>query len=146
MDTGMASQIIAPKPLTFQTLSPGWYTKAITGKRKRPPSKICQPLIVSRVRPFHAVREKYNTLSEYATIETSNKTRPIGVALLLRSSGHAARTTPLIHSNKQKIVTGPNRCRKKRAEIRLINTGLVATASEPSPAETCRMAITYRPR
>lgn len=79
-------------------------------------------------------------------MQSINKAIPPGVAKLFLNKGQAASNTPPIQSIRLTTVIARKRLPNMSAFIRLNSTGLVAMASEPKPADTLRMASTYKPR
>jgi hypothetical protein len=70
-----------------------------------------------------------------------NKAKPPGVACAAANNGQAAITTPVRHNIRLKITFVLIFFLSTKAVIRLMNTGLVAIASDPKPGEMYCIAM-----
>ncbi len=72
--------------------------------------------------------------------------KPPGVTYASLKKGQAAHTTPAEQMVNASISGRVNFFFRKKTDIKLMNTGLVAVDSDPIPAETVCIATTYNPK
>ncbi|MCY1523648.1 hypothetical protein D9M68_585520 [compost metagenome] len=71
---------------------------------------------------------------------------PLVVTRASSNKGQAAKSTPAVPKKSAINNHGVSLLFSKKTEKKLIRTGLIATASAPTPAVTSCMAIIYSPR
>ena len=72
----------------------------------------------------------------------NNKINPLTVIEAFFNKGHEATTTPAVPKIKAIKISAFSFFFKKNKDEKLMNKGLVAMASAPTPAVTCCMAMT----
>ena len=72
----------------------------------------------------------------------NNKSKPLAVMEASFSNGQEAIKTPAVPNSKATNISDFNFFFKKNTDEKLMNKGLVAMASAPTPAVTCCIAIT----